>query len=264
MAALAIYGGASVSYFGPTCDKADQGMNRIASQIAVIALLTTIVAHSAETITNAEKVQFKDRKVYAWLNGGRVEVTNKVELPFNILIETNGTFTVDDGRLRALQDGDVLGRDGMLLRPDGSITPVMDHITLNRGQVLRADGDAAEPQAALQLGDGTVIRPDRKVVTPTGMASWLQDGELLRPGGGTYPARDTITMRNGRVMVQKDGSMLTVEPNRNITMNDGTKVFADGTYILFNKARGTVSGEPVQQLVEGQVLTLEGIVVRRP
>jgi hypothetical protein len=231
-------------------------MNRIVSHIAVLTLLATGVAYAAETITTAEKVQFKDRKILAWLNGTPVETTNKVEFPLNIIVETNGTFTVEGGRVRALQDGDILGRDGMLLRPDGSITPVMDHVTLNRGQVLRAeDGEAAAPATPLQLGDGTVIRPDRKVLTPTGSASWLQDGELLQPGGGTYPARDTITMRNGQVLVQKDGSMISVGASRSIMMNNGTKVMGDGTVISFNGERRT--------LTEGEVLPIEGIIVRR-
>jgi hypothetical protein len=231
-------------------------MNRIVSHAALAALLLSGGATAAEVITGAEKIQLQKGKVVAWLQGKAIEAKAKVSLPFNIVIETNGLFTVDGGPVRALEEGDVLGRDGMLLKPDGSIGPVMDHITMNRGQVLRADDGAAAPPANnLQLGDGTVIQPDRKVITPSGSPSWLLDGELIRPGGGTYPARDTITMQNGKVMVQKDGSQLTVEPNRTIMMNDGTKVFGDGTFIRFNGDRGVVA--------EGQVVTIEGVIVRR-
>jgi hypothetical protein len=231
-------------------------MNRIVSQVSLAVLLLAGGATAAEIITGAEKVQLQKGKVVAWLQGGIVEAKTKVALPFNIVVETNGSFTVDGGRLRSLEEGDILGRDGMLLKPDGSIGPVMDHITMNRGQVLRADdGAAAQPATNMQLGDGTVIQPDRKVITPSGSPSWLLDGELIRPGGGTYPARDTITMQNGKVMVQKDGSPLTVEPNRTIMMNDGTKVFGDGTFIRFNGDRGAVT--------EGQVVTIEGVIVRR-
>jgi hypothetical protein len=222
-------------------------------------LLFTAGLHAApnQPITNAEKVQFKNKKVYASIDGGLVAVTNQVALPFNILIDTNGMFTVDGGGMRALQDGDILSRDGMLLRPDGSISPVMDHITMNRGQVLRADdGEAAAPHAALQLGDGTVIQPDRKVVSPDGSPRWLQDGELLRPGGGTFPARDTVTMQNGQVVVQKDGAKIPVGAGRSIMMNNGTKVLGDGTLISFDGGLRTVS--------EGEIIALEGIIVRKP
>jgi hypothetical protein len=232
-------------------------MKKFFPYVAVLVLLLSAGLNAAEVITGAEKVQFKGKKIFAWLNGQPMEVTNQVALPFNIVVETNGTFTVDGGRTRALQDGDLLGSDGMLLKPDGSIGPVMNHLTLNRGQLLRAeDGEAAAPEAAMQLGDGTVVRPDRKIIGPTGSPSWLLDGELFRPQGGTFPARDTITMQNGQVMVQKDGTMLVVGATRSITMNDGTKVFGDGTIIGFNNG-------PRSTLTEGQVLPIEGVIVRR-
>jgi ribosomal protein L21 len=54
------------------------------------------------------------------------------------------------------------------------------------------------------------------------------------------------------VIVQKDGSQLTVASGRSITMNDGTKVMGDGTVIRFNGDQTTVK--------EGQILALEGVV----
>jgi hypothetical protein len=80
------------------------------------------------------------------------------------------------------------------------------------------------------------------------------DGELLRPQGGTIPAQDTITMQNGQVMVQKEGSMIVVGATRSMMMNDGTKVLGDGTVITFNDR---------MKLTEGQVIPIEGVVVRR-
>jgi hypothetical protein len=228
----------------------------ILCKTTAFALLFAFGVTAAEPITTAEKVQLRGNKVFAWLNGVPVAAQTKVALPFNILIETNGTFTVKGGRLRALEDGDILGRDGMLLKPDGTIAPVMDHVTMNRGQILRAeDGDAEAPRSVLQLGDGTVVQPDRKIITPSGSPSWVLDGELFQPQGGTLPARDTITMQNGQVMVQKDGSMLVVGSNRSIMMNDGTKVMGDGTIITFNGGR--------LKLSEGQIFPIEGVVVRR-
>lgn len=211
----------------------------------------------AAPMVNVEKVQLRDRKVLAWQNGTVVEAVTEVALPFNILIQTNGTFAVRGGKERQLAEGEILGRDGMLLKPDGSIVAVMDHVTMNRGQVLRSeDGEAAAPRDVIQLGDGTTLRPDRKIISPQGSPSWLLDGELLQPEGGSLPARDTITMQGGRVMVQKDGSMLPLDPTRSITMNDGTKVLGDGTIISFQ-------GERTTKLTEGQVFVIEGVVVRR-
>lgn len=211
----------------------------------------------AAPMANIEKVQFRNNKVFAWQNGAVIEAVTEVALPFEILVETNGTFTVKGGKEWQLEEGEILGRDGMLLKPDGSIVALMDHVTMNRGQVLRSeDGEAAAARDVIQLGDGTILRPDRKMITPHGTASWLLDGELLQPEGGSLPARDTITMQGGRVMVQKDGSMLPLDPARSITMNDGTKVMGDGTVI------GFLSGEQTK-LAEGQVFVIEGVVVRR-
>ena len=143
----------------------------------------------------------------------------------------------------------------MLTKPDGSITPVMDHVSLNRGRVVVSkDGDATELREVLQLGDGTTISLDGKITPRVGSARMLLDGELFRLEGGTLPARDTVTMQNGRVVVQKDGSQLVVEPERSITMNDGTKVLGDGTIIKPNGDRLTLS--------EGQIVTLQGVVTR--
>lgn len=208
-------------------------------------------------MTGVEKVQLTDSKVFAWRNGTVVQAKTEIALPFEILVQTNGTFTVNRGKVRRLEEGDILGNDGMLLKPDGSILPMMDHITMNRGQVLRSeDGDAASPRNSIQFKDGTTLQPDRKIISPQGTASWLADGELLTPEGGTLPARDTITMQNGRVMVQKDGTMLALDPARSITMNDGTKVLGDGTVIGFLTGTQT-------KLAEGQVHVIEGIVVHR-
>jgi hypothetical protein len=211
----------------------------------------------AAPMIGVDKVQFRDNKVFAWQNGAVVAAITEVALPFEILVQTNGVFTVKGGKERRLGEGEILGHDGMLLKPDGSILAVMDHVTMNRGQVLRSeDGEAAAPRDSIQLGDGTTLRPDRKIITPHGTASWLLDGELLQPEGGSLPARDTITMQNGRMMVQKDGSMLALDPARSITMNDGTKVMGDGTIISFQ-------GERTTKLTEGQVFVIEGVVVRR-
>jgi hypothetical protein len=203
-----------------------------------------------------EKVHFKDNKVLIWPGGVVLEAPNEITLPFNVVIQTNGTFTVKGGKARLLQDGDVLGADGMLIKPDGSVTPVMDHVTLNRGHVVvLKDGEPAEPRDVVQLGDGTILSPDRKIIPRAGLPRWMMDGELFQLEGGTLPARDTVTRQNGRVLVQKDGAMLALDPARSITMNDGTKVLGDGTIIKFlSGERATVS--------EGEVLVIDGVIPR--
>ena len=200
-----------------------------------------------------EKVQFKNKQVVILPSGKVLVAPNEVALPFSIVVRTNGTYTVKDGRARALQEGEILGANGMLVKPDGSIAPVMDHVTMTRGKVMLVkDGQAAELQQTITIADGSSVAPDGKITPRGGSERRLLDGELFQLDGGPLPTRDSITRRNGRVIVQKDGSQLTVGADRSITMNDGTKVMGDGTIIKFNGDRMT--------LTEGQIFTLEGVV----
>ena len=202
-----------------------------------------------------ERVQFKADHVYVWPDGQILAAPDEVKLPFDIVVQTNGAFTVKGGKQRQLHEGESLGADGMLTKSDGTIVPVMDHVTFNRGRVVVVkDGEASELTSVLKLGDGTTIAPDGQITPRVGSPRRLLDGELFRLEGGSLPARDSVTLQNGRVSVQKDGSKIEVEPGRSITMNDGTKVFGDGTVVKFN-------GEKLK-LTEGQILTLEGVVTR--
>ena len=206
--------------------------------------------------SSVEKVQFQGEKVLVLPGGKILEAPHKVTLPFNIVVLTNGTYTVGAGRERQLKKDEILSSDGMLSKPDGSIIPVVDHVTMNRGKVIVfKDGVATELQDLLVLSDGTGVTPEGQITLPGAVPRRLLDGEIFQPSGVSLPARDTISMRNGRVIVQKDGSQLTVEPGRSITMNDGTKVMGDGSIVKFNGDQARVS--------EGETYTLEG-VVRRP
>ena len=219
------------------------------------ALFVSSFSLVAAPMSAIEKVEFTRDKVVVWPGGQTLTAPNKAVLPFNIVVQTNGTFTVNGGKMRTLRDGEILGADGMVITPAGSITPVMDHVSVNRGHVVVfQDGEASEPRDAVQLGDGTTVSPDNKIIPRVGSPRRLLDGELFQLEGNMLPARDTITVQNGRVLVQKDGSMLAIDPARSIMMNEGTKVRGDGTIVKFNGDRTTLS--------EGQILILEGVVTR--
>lgn len=220
-----------------------------------MAAAAACFGQSATPATAVDRVQFKDSKVFVLPGARALEAPEEITLPFRILVRTNGAFTVNGGTPRLLQDGDSLGADGMLTKADGTITPVMDHVSRNRGRVmLFKDGQATEPRETLKLANGTTVSPEGKITTANGSARVLLDGEIFQLEGGALPARDTITMQSGRVKVQKDGSSVAVEPGRSIMMNDGTKVMSDGTVIR-------ASGEQIT-LTEGQIITIDGVVIR--
>ena len=49
-------------------------------------------------------------------------MTNEIILPHNIKVMTNGAFRVQNGKERQLTDGQVVGADGILINPDGTLS----------------------------------------------------------------------------------------------------------------------------------------------
>jgi hypothetical protein len=204
---------------------------------------------------SVDKVQAKDGKVIVQPGGQVLLPPNEITLPFNIVVKTNATFSVGGGKQRVLREGESIDKGGMLTRPDGTVVPVMDHVTFNRNRVLVVkDGEASEPTSLVILGDGTSISPDGKITPRNSAPRRLLDGEVFQLQGSALPTRDTITMQGGAVKVQKDGTLLTVPRDRSVMMNDGTKVFGDGRIV---KAGGVET-----KVSEGQIITLEGVVTR--
>lgn len=205
---------------------------------------------------SVQRVTAQDRKLLVSTGGEFMVTTNLVKLPFDIVVSTNLTYRVGEGKDRPLKDGQVLSADGTLLNPDGTSDPVYDHATMRRNQILvMRDGDYSPLRGTLKLGDGSVISDDCYVKYTTGERLRLQDGQVFRLSGASVAAKDTITLLKGRVVVQKEGSSFPIARGSFIMMNEGTRVFGDGYLIRPDGSR--------QNLVEGQTLQVEGIVVRR-
>ena len=99
-------------------------------------------AAAAETSAPAERVTFKAGKVLAPLEGQLVETTADTALPNDVVVKTNGVFTVGKGKSRQMREGQVIDAQGMLTSPDGTVVPVFDHITLRKGRVqVVTDGE---------------------------------------------------------------------------------------------------------------------------
>lgn len=208
-------------------------------------------AHGAEAGPPVDSVTFRDGKMFMVLEGQTLPMTNQVVLPGDIKVQTNGVFKVKDGRERQFKEGQTLDAQGNLHGADGSLSPVVDHVTMNRGRLtVVRDGEPNTPGSGVTLGNGTRVQPDGTYITKAGRRSRLLDGQILKLEGGEIPAQDTVTLKDGQVTVQKDGSMLRVDKGRSLTMSDGTRVFGDGTVISNDGTKVT--------LTEGQVLLLPG------
>jgi hypothetical protein len=177
----------------------------------------------------------------------------EMTMPGGIEVFTNGTFRVNNGKARQLQEGQLLRPDGNLLNPDGSISPVFDHIAMIGPSVMVfKDGDGEALTDTLVLPDGTGINPDGTYVRPGGRRSRLVDGQLLTLEGVPISGLDTIRFSNGKVVVYKSGALIPLRaPNIIMGMYDGTRVRGDGI-ITFRD--GTTA-----QMAEGQTITVEGV-----
>ena len=225
-----------------------------AKQVAVFcAVLSFCVSVFAEGV---EKIVNLDGKVQAQVDGKLVPMKLAVAFPAGIIINTNGVFKVAGGKERQLDKGQSLTPDGMLHKPDGSVMPVFDHY-FSKGSRMYVvkDGDAPAPVTQnVTFADGSVLSPDAVLRIPGGRIQRVLDGQTLQLTGAVIPTVDTVMLRSGKVIVSKDGALIPVASS--ITMNDGTKVMANGTMISFD-------GRTTTQLKEGETVTLPGAVLRR-
>ena len=177
----------------------------------------------------------------------------EVTMAGGIVVFTNGTYRINEGKERHLQEGQVLRTDGYLLNPDGSVTPVWDHIAMVGARVkVFKDGVGEKLAAPLTLTDGSVINPDGTYTRPSGRYSRLVDGQLLTLEGVAMDGLDAITFRNGRVIVYKGGTLIPLRsPMVIMGMDDGSRVRGDGLF-TFPDGRTT-------SLTEGQTITVPGV-----
>jgi hypothetical protein len=215
--------------------------------------LPVVCAPSLQAQTNnpADGVTVKGEEVYC-IRGEQLEVlTDNLKLSSDIEVNTNGCFKVGNGQERKLEEGQVLRRDGWLLNRDGSTWPVFDYVAMKEGKVIVVRDGRAETLTAPTTFPGNLkIAPDGSCVYPNGSSARLVDGQLFRLDGTSVPAKDTVTLKNGRVVVQKSGTLISLTPSQIMGMNDGTRVRGDGS--IMNRD-GTIT-----QLREGQTVLIEG------
>ncbi len=207
----------------------------------------------AQSNFSTEGVTCRTNRTLVQRGGEWTLLDSEMTMPGGIKVFTNGTFQINDGKARDLQEGQILRPDGNLLNPDGSIMPVFDHLAMSGATVkVFKDGKGQALTDTLILPDGTSINPDGTYARPNGRRSRLVDGQLLTLEGVPMPVLDTISFRNGKVVVYKSGALIPLpSPNVILGMYDGTRVGGDG---LITFPNGTTS-----QMAEGETITVEGV-----
>ena len=211
------------------------------------------VAHAADNAPQVDLVVMKDGKPTLQVDGEFKPLEKDLALTPAITVLTNGTFTVHEGSPRELKEGQTLRKDGMLLNPNGTIATVEDHAILLKGKVwIYQNGSGAPLQTEFAMPDGTRISATGQIRTASGEFRRMVEGQMFKLTGEALPTKDSVTMRNGTVFVQKEGTQFAIKPRQSIMMNDGTKVYGSGK--LENRDGAT------QTVAEGQVILLPGIV----
>jgi hypothetical protein len=230
-------------------------MKASSTQLLFVMFCLCIVAPAvhAQGDEPVQSVIFKDNSLLATVNGKTLIFTNAINFPGGIKVMTNGVFTVKGGKERPLGQGQVLSADGMLTSPDGSVVPVQDHIASLGGKVfLVKDGEVSPLTRETLLADKTRVRPDGTVVTPDGKLHRLLDGQRLKLDGTGLPATDTVRLKDGKVILFKDGGEITLRPTQVMMMSEGTRVLGNGT-IIYPDGKKRI-------LVEGELLKLPGVI----
>ncbi len=199
-----------------------------------------------------DSVTVKKQKPYAIQGDQQALLSENLKFPSSVEVYTNGTFKVGKGKIRALEDGQILRRDGWLVNVDGSVEPVCDHVAMKNGHVyVTRDGQTTALAGTFAFANGMTVNADGYCANnPLGFHARLLDGQLLRLDGTLIPAKDTLLFKNGHVVVQKDGTLFTLLPVQSMGLNDGSSVRGNG--ILQHRDGTTV------QLKEGKVVLVEG------
>jgi hypothetical protein len=197
-------------------------------------------------------VTAKVDKVYNIQGGKLTEIMQPETLPFDVWVNTNCYFKVGDGKERKLGDGQIIRRDGWLVSPDGSVEPVVDHVMMKAGKVIVVrDGEAKPLAEQMTFPNNLIVNPDGMCTYTDSSRSRLQDGQLFQMDGTSIPARDTATLKNGRLVLQRGGTLISLNPSQIMGMNDGSRVHGDGQIEWPDKT--------MTKMVEGQTVLFQGV-----
>src|SRR5205823_12464584 len=114
------------------------------------------------------------------------------------------------------------------------------------------DGESVPLQDDFEFPNGSHVSADGYLHGGSGTRRKLLDGEMIELTGKTIPANDTVLLKDGKVIVQKDGSLLELAPSSSLMMNDGTKVFGDGSVLGKDGVK--------KPLLAGEILKLQGVM----
>jgi hypothetical protein len=224
--------------------------------IWALAIILAGLSLSARADDVPEAVTVRQAKIYSLQGETVAALTENLKLAADLEINTNGNFQVAAGKPRALREGQILRRDGWLVNADGSVEPAADHLAMQAGKVVMVRNGETEPVTEpLSLPNNFKVNPDGTCLYPDGKRTRLRDGQLFGLDGAPIPSKDTVTLKNGQIVVQKDGVLIPLAAGKIMGMNDGSRIYGNGS---IQKRDGTTI-----QLREGKTILIDGAAVNR-
>jgi len=210
-------------------------------------------AHALKTM---DYVTMKDGRVYLIENNESAFLEQPLKLTPQLTVLTNGTIKIAGDGEEELNENRRVTLDGFWLNDDGTLVSFQPHYMIkDRVLYFVKSGVFKRVDQDVTFGNGIVLRTDGALLIPDGRLIRLQDGQMLTVTGQTIPALDQVMMIDGKLVLQKDGSIIPLPVRSTIGMSDGTTVTGNG---LITRPTGEQF-----MLDQGQRLTLDGAAMSK-
>jgi hypothetical protein len=204
----------------------------------------------AQKLQTTDYVTLKNGRAYVVAGARGAYLKRALALTPELIVTTNGVIEIAGDGEERLTDSKRLTLDGFWISADGTLQVFKPHYLMKNGALyVVKSGVLARLEQDVTFANGNVLRLDGFLASGSRLIR-LQDGQRLDLSGEVIPALDHVMMVNGGLVLQKDGSIITLPSISTMGMSEGTRVTGAGVITL-------PSGEQFE-LSEGQRLTLTG------
>jgi hypothetical protein len=227
----------------------------ISVHCALFLLVSGHCSAFAQELKNLDHITLKSGEVVVVKSDVPEKLEADLEIPGGVTVSTNGIVKAD-GKEIELKEGQKLTLDGYWLGDDGTLVLFPDHYTVRDGKVFLVKGGIfTSVDQEVVFKNGTRLKTDGNVNTTGGKVMRLQNGQSLTLEGQPLQEKDHVIMKDKKLLIQRDGGIVTIAPGVTMGMSDGTKVKSDGAI--------TTLGGQTFTLKEGQRLTLDGATLAK-
>jgi hypothetical protein len=209
----------------------DMRMRNCFSFVVVLASVFLNQTH-AQRLQTTEYVTLKNGRGFVVAGAQGAYLERALALTPELTVTTNGVIEIARHGKEQLTESKRLTLDGFWISSDGTLQAFKPHYLMKNGALyVVKSGVLARQEQDVAFANGNVLRLDGFLASGTRLIR-LQDGQRLDLNGEVIPALDHIMMVNGRLVLQKDGSIVPLASISAIGMSEGTRVTGAGVITL--------------------------------